>query len=280
MAAFLNFQCRQNRLYSRKRSAIFQDFKETAMRSVVGVVWGLLGAFCLSTPASADTATFPLKHISASTILRYLGAKQSATRLDAPKPTEKPGLLSPGIQQITIRDADRTLVARGTANALNELRTIVLMFDIKPREIRLKVSLVRVRFTKEDPSSWDIETLATSTFQTANNTFTPIQIRGKAENFRLYRFSLLPRLMSDDTITMFVRELNLPSFAGVKNADAVQITRSVPIGGKTTLFGVTDSANEAIQQAITRGQFPAIPDTHTTYYLQVTPTLVPIQGVN
>jgi hypothetical protein len=250
------------------------------MRSVVWAIWGLCSTLCLSTTANADTATFRLKHIPASTFLRHLGAKQGATRLDAPKPTAKPSLLPQGIEQITIRDADHTLVARGTAEALNNLTDVVELLDVKPREIRMKVSLVRVRFTREDSSSWDVETLATSVFQVKNNTFAPINIRGKTENFRLYRFALLPRILSDDTITLFVRELSLPSFPAGKNADAVQITRSVPIGGKTTLFGVTDSTNEAIQRAVTQGQFPAIPDNHTAYYLQVTPTIVPIQGVN
>src|SRR5690349_14394864 len=99
------------------------------MRACILAPFSLICVCLVSESAQADTGTFKLKHISATRLLRFLGAAPNAERIDKTHPIVRRALLPEGIDEITTRNAGRVLFAQGTPNALKDLQDIVSLLD-------------------------------------------------------------------------------------------------------------------------------------------------------
>ncbi|WP_395139963.1 hypothetical protein [Armatimonas sp.] len=73
--------------------------------------------------------------------LRYIPPSEAVKQLERKAPLKS--LRPPGLENLLASDADNTLIAQGTAEAVEALKVILRSLDVKPLVLELKVQFVQ-----------------------------------------------------------------------------------------------------------------------------------------
>ena len=202
--------------------------------------------------------------------LRFVKPSHLARALSAP---ERP-LLPAGIAEVVPDDRNNTLMVRGTTQALIQVRKAVRLLDLPPRQILLKLRLIRVQFTRN--GAGEEETLGTPIRTTVDKGRTMVRLDGPGGNLKV---QIVPRVSGDDFITLDTT-LSTETQSGRRRLTrTARQTRRVPAGETRRVSGVTDSPDASVQAQVRQGAMPANADVlgatpFTAVYLEVTPLLI------
>lgn len=204
--------------------------------------------------------------------LRFVKPSRVAQALSAPAPS----LLPAGIAAIVPDDQNNTLIVRGTLHALIQVRKAVRRLDLPPRQLQIKLRLVRVRFTQS--GAGEEETLGTPIVTTVDNKRVLARLDGPGGSLKV---EIVPRVSSgDESVTLDATLSTRPESGRRRFTREARQTVRVPVGEMRRITGVTDSSSVSVQARVGQGTTPGNADLlaaaapFTAVYLEATPSLI------
>ena len=178
-------------------------------------------------------------------------------------------LVPVGITSLSPDDTRNRLTVKGTPEAIKQIENIARLLDIKPRQVRLQVRILRapasasISLTGELPES---RVVTTGEAVVRNNA--PLNLNAVGDG-QLFRVFVTPHINGDQTVSLsaeFSEVSSIPS-GSVATPDTMQTaaiqvknsrsgTRRVAKGTRTILASVPNQTNRA-----------------AAYYLEITPVL-------
>lgn len=164
------------------------------------------------------------------------------------------GFLPEGVEQIISYDANNTLLVRGDAEGIEELRALIRFLDVAPKQVSIKVEFVQLNITDTDQFGIDWQ------FKFANNidTFIPSQ-SGSAPTLALayasgntvanLRLSLLRNTGNLIQSPIITTTNNTPASVTFSDTQPVFITQTVFVqgaGGQSNTFPIPVTASNGI----------------------------------
>ena len=200
-----------------------------------------------------------LRFVIATKVVDYLKTNTSSRYVGEGRPNVEEPLLPPGIASVLPNKRDNSLTLRGTAEAVARLKETIRLLDIQPREVTIKLRLVRVPLTpsdEEEATPRSEEVIGAPILVTLNNQTGRVAVRGRGG----YEVEITPRINGDNSVTLSA-ELRL---LGLNNqvVSSARGTRRVTTPGER-LLAVSDAANTRIvleaTPAETTKKLPATP---------------------
>jgi hypothetical protein len=106
--------------------------------------------------------------------------------------------LPQGMKEITPNDGEKTLVLSGTPSAVAEMKTLLRLFDVKPRLVKVRTRLIEVQTSKDFSQR---ESVVQSFVFTRNNNLTTKKVfdLGESQDIQLV---MTPHINGDDSISL------------------------------------------------------------------------------
>lgn len=223
----------------------------------------LIGVVAASARSAAVTETIPLKFAKPSDVVAFFTALREKGGVgNAPSPSAVPE----SVEQMIPNDVDNTLIVRGDAQGVAQVRRLIAFLDVQPRAVRLDLRVLRYTFPANGGAP-TVEEIAAPVTQTKNNLAADVAAVGARQTFKL---RLTPHVNGDGSVTI-AAELGM----GGRTSSSV---RRLMNGERRLLLGVSDSSDAAVQRWLSRGAAPGttVSDlpAYSTYFLEVTPTVL------
>jgi type II secretory pathway component GspD/PulD (secretin) len=209
------------------------------------------------------TERIALRFARPSEITRLINEKPPTD--DAP---ESSSLLPEGTKSVTADEADKTLVVQGTAQAIEQVKSIVRLLDVPKPRVDLRIRLVRVAFAADGTAKSTTPSAPIIT-SVENNMRATTRVEDQKTTWSV---TVVPRINGDGSITV----VGALSRREPGNVVSVSVKGSRRLGLRNTarLLGVTDSNDEAAQEQVGSGKDPQSGGAQTVWYLEVTPWAV------
>jgi hypothetical protein len=196
--------------------------------------------------------------------------------LETAAPPRQASVLPRGVERVIPDDRAMTLTVRGTAKAVAEVKQMIGLLDVTPRETLVKLRVVRVRFAPG--GGREEETLGTPVVSTLNNKTARVAVSGGLQDWSV---EVTPHINGDGSISLLAK-LNLSRIASSPREALTtgEQYRRVPAGKTARLAPITDSADPRVQEFTRKNlvlddldRFKP-PSALTLYYLEATPAEV------
>lgn len=237
------------------------------MKRCIAAVTALLLLTAYAARAAENiTERIPLTYLKPSAVVSMFA--ESADTKDSPQ-----NLLPKGVVRLVPHDRERQLSVRGSRESIAQMRTLIRLLDVKPRQALLKLRVLR--YTFDGTGKYTAETLQSPVVSTTNNHPVVVEIKAARKNGAGEpgcRVEVIPRINGDDSITVF-GSLRV-THGGSVYQTAKPASRRLTAGETRLLTGVATVRDPRLQKAVLQGDVPVVSEAFTAYYLEVTPSLI------
>jgi hypothetical protein len=208
--------------------------------------------------AQSVTENITLQHVMPTQMMQTLnGSSEKSKQTFVPK----------GVETLKADDLTFTLKATGSSEAIGELKKLVKLLDVQPRQVMVKLRVVRVVVTADGPGQEEV--VQQPTLITIQNKDAQVQVTNQTGNS--FSAKVIPHLNGDDTVTLNFSSELVQSSGNTVKTQSVQKTVRLGQNEMKRFTGMTDSQDSRVIEAVRQGKLADVPGlAYTAYYFDVT----------
>ena len=219
-------------------------------------------------PTLAAASAFAQQTRTENIPLKYVIPTEMVVQLRATEEQQAELHLLEGIFALTPDNTANSLKVTGKPEAIANLKKVILLFDVKPRQVLIKLRLVRVLMGADGPGKEEV--LQQPVISTMNNR--PAIMRLIQSNTDQFSVRVVPRINGDNSVSLSVASsLTLPGKNNRAKSLNAETVRRIEENKDVRLYGFSDSPNPQVQEALRQGKLADLPGaTYTAYFIDAT----------